>query len=314
MAADVTIRPMVAGDVDAADRVTRIAFGTFIGLAEPETMFGEMQHVRSRFAADPGRAWVATLDGEVVGSVLATRWGSYASFGPLTVTPSLWDQGIARRLLEPVVERFDAWGVRLGGLYTFAQSTKHVGLYQRFGFWPQYLTAIMSREVTVADARPGPTLYSALGTGERELALAGAAAVTDAIFEGLDVAPEIGAGDALALGDTIVVHDGSALCGFAVCHLGAGEAGAGNCFVKFAAVSPGRGAGERFEALLHAVEALASQRGLTHVVAGVNLARHDAYRRMLALGYRARMQGVIMQRPNDPGYCRPDVHVIDDLR
>jgi hypothetical protein len=50
------------------------------------------------------------------------------------------------------------------------------------------------------------------------------------------------------------------------------------------------------------------------VVAGVNLARHDAYRRMLALGYRPRMQGVIMQRPNDPGYCRPDVLVIDDLR
>lgn len=277
-------------------------------------MFGEMQHVRSRFAADPDRAWVATVDGEVVGSVLATHWGSYASFGPLTVAPALWDRGIAQRLLEPVVERFDAWGAALGGLYTFAQSTKHVGLYQRFGFWPQHLTAIVGLEVTAAGAVTAPALFSAPGERDREHVLACCAAVTDAIYEGLDVGLEIRAADSLALGDTVLIHGDSALTGFAVCHLGAGEAGAGNCFVKFAAVAPGADAGLRFEALLHAIEALASQRALTSVVAGVNLARHAAYRRMLALGYRSRMHGVIMQRPNDPGYCRPDVHVIDDLR
>ena len=44
------------------------------------------------------------------------------------------------------------------------------------------------------------------------------------------------------------------------------------------------------------------------------MARHDAYRRMLARGYRTFLQGVVMQRPNQPGYCRPDVHAIDDLR
>jgi hypothetical protein len=26
------------------------------------------------------------------------------------------------------------------------------------------------------------------------------------------------------------------------------------------------------------------------------------------------LEGVIMQRPNEPGYCRPDAYVIDDLR
>jgi hypothetical protein len=35
---------------------------------------------------------------------------------------------------------------------------------------------------------------------------------------------------------------------------------------------------------------------------------------MLARGYRARLEGLIMQRPNEPGYCRSDVYVIDDLR
>jgi hypothetical protein len=31
------------------------------------------------------------------------------------------------------------------------------------------------------------------------------------------------------------------------------------------------------------------------------MARHHAYRRLLARGYRTWLEGVIMQRPNDPG-------------
>jgi hypothetical protein len=102
--------------------------------------------------------------------------------------------------------------------------------------------------------------------------------------------------------------------GLAVCHLGAGEAGSGTCFIKFAAVASGTRAGERFERLLDACEALAAARGLDRIVTGINTARHDAYRRLLARGYRSWLEGVIMQRPNEPGYCRADVYVLDDLR
>jgi hypothetical protein len=138
--------------------------------------------------------------------------------------------------------------------------------------------------------------------------------VTNALFEGLDLGHEIRATHAQALGDTVLLHDDTDLVGFAVCHCGAGEAGSGACFVKFAAVRPGPEAGDLFERLLDACEALAGERGLQRMVAGVNAARHDAYRRLLARGYRVWLEGVIMQRPNEPGYCRPDVYVIDDLR
>ena len=47
---------------------------------------------------------------------------------------------------------------------------------------------------------------------------------------------------------------------------------------------------------------------------GVNLARHDAYRLLLDRGYRAFLQGVAMQRPNEAGYNRPDVFALDDWR
>jgi hypothetical protein len=35
---------------------------------------------------------VAEADGDVVGSVFATRWGAFGFFGPLTVHIELWDR------------------------------------------------------------------------------------------------------------------------------------------------------------------------------------------------------------------------------
>ena len=310
---DVSIRPLQEGDLDAADRVMRIAFGTFLGAPDPMMVFGDMDYVRSRFAAEPSWAFAAELDGEVVGSNFATRWGSFGFFGPVTVRVDLWDRGIAGRLMQPIMDLFDQWQVRQAGLFTFPQSPKHIGLYQKFGFWPQYLTPLMERQVTPTGGREYST-YSEVSDGDQSAVLRACRDVTDAIFEGLDVGHEIRATAAQALGDTVLLHDDSELVGFAVCHCGAGEAGSGACFVKFAAVRPGPEAGDLFERLLDACEALAGERGLQRMVAGVNVARHDAYRRLLARGYRVWLEGVIMQRPNEPGYCRPDVYVIDDLR
>jgi hypothetical protein len=84
--------------------------------------------------------------------------------------------------------------------------------------------------------------------------------------------------------------------------------------VKFGAVRPGAAAGAEFEELLGACERFAASRGVGRVVAGVSTARHDAYRRLLARGYRTALTGVRMHRPNLPGYSREDVYVIDDLR
>jgi hypothetical protein len=44
------------------------------------------------------------------------------------------------------------------------------------------------------------------------------------------------------------------------------------------------------------------------------MARHDAYRRLLSRGFRTWLQGVAMEKPNEPGYNRPDVYLIDDWR
>jgi hypothetical protein len=79
-------------------------------------------------------------------------------------------------------------------------------------------------------------------------------------------------------------------------------------------VRPGRAAAAAFEKLLDACECYAALAGAAMLVAGTNTARIEAYRALLARGFRTLMQGVIMQRGNEEGYNRPGVFAIDDWR
>src|SRR5262249_26376408 len=131
----------------AADRVLRLAFGTFIGLPDPASFMGDAAYVLTRWRSDPTAAFVAELNGEIAGSNFATNWGSFGYFGPLTIRPDLWDQGLGKRLMEPIMDRFQQWGTKHAGLFTFAHSQKHIGLYQKFGFWPRFLTAVLAKTI-----------------------------------------------------------------------------------------------------------------------------------------------------------------------
>ena len=311
----VTVQPLAADQLDEAERVFRLAFGTFLGVPEPLEFTGDCAYIRTRWQADPSAAWAALDGGELVGSNFATHWGSFAFFGPLSVRPTHWDAGVGRRLLDATMERFAAWPLAQAGLFTFPQSPKHLALYQRYGFAPQYLTAVAGRDVAQRGAVVREECFSA-HTGEQRLALLGECrALTDAIFAGLDVAVEIRAVYEQALGDTLLLRQDGALRGFAVCHAGPGtEAGSGACYVKFGAVAGGSDAARRFAALLDLCERYAAQRGAAQLIAGVNTAREPAYRALLGHGFRSFLQGVAMQRPSQPGFNRPDVWLLDDWR
>jgi GNAT superfamily N-acetyltransferase len=312
---DISVRPLQEGDLPVADRLMRLAFGTFLGLPEPTSFMGDTDYVRTRWRAAPDAAFGAEVNGELVSSNFATNWGSLGFFGPLTVRPDLWDQGVGRRLIEPVIECFARWGTKQAGLFTFAQSQKHISLYQKFGFWPRFLTAIMSEPVGQTGRGSQWTSFSAVPEGEREGVLLACRQLTDAIYEGLDVTAEIRAVAAQGLGDTVLLWGDRGLDGLAVCHCGPGtEAGSGNCYVKCGAMGPTPTAEQDFDRLLKACEEMAAEKNLSRLVAGVNTARHEAYRRMLERGFRTDLQGVAMQRPNEPGYNRPGVYLIDDWR
>jgi len=244
-----------------------------------------------------------------------TRWGSFAYFGPLTVLPEYWDRGVAQRLLEATMSIFDKWGVRHTGLFTFPQSAKHVDLYQKFGYWPRYLTALMSHAPeTNPKHTAAPTLLSVLPKSQREEAIQACGKLTNKIDKGLDLGGEIRAVLAQRSGDVVLTYTRGVVDAFAICLHGPGsEGGEKLCYVKFGAARGGAGAGHRFAKLLEACDAFAASRGVA-IEAGVSLAREDAYRRMRAHGYRVTLQGVAMQRPHAEGFNRPNAYVIDDWR
>jgi len=309
------IRPLTAQDLSEAGRIIRLAFGTFLGAPEPEQFWADLDYTHTRWRADPTAAFGAELDGELVGSNFATRWGSVGLFGPVSVRPDRWDQDIGQRLMEPVMACFRTWGVQHVGLFTFAHSPKHVGLYQKYGFWPRFLTAVMSKPVAPGTNPGAWSQYAELPEREQAVCLRACRAVTESVYPGLDVEREIRAVHAQTLGDTVLLWEDQELVGFAVCHCGSGtEAGHEKCYIKFGAVPPGPTAEARFARLLDACEALATERGLTRVEAGVNLGREEAYRVLRAHGFRTDFQGVTMHQPNEPGYHRPGVYVIDDWR
>jgi GNAT superfamily N-acetyltransferase len=316
---DVLIRPVVESDLDETRRIIRVAFATFLGLPPDDPRMGRDNDVAGpRWKADPASVVVAEHGGKLIGSNFATNWGSFGFFGPLTVEPEYWNRGVAQQLLGPTMEVFERWGSRHLGLFTFPHSPKHMALYQKFGFWPRDLVAVMAKPVSEKPIVFGAETFrfSEAASGERPLILAECRELTNAIFDGLDVGIEIRAVGEQKLGDTVLVRDGGKLAAFAVCHSGPGsEAGSGVCYVKFAAVRPGRRASEAFERLLDAVEAYARAANAPKMTAGVNLARREAFQALIARGFRTEMQGVAMETGDaTAGYNRAGVYILDDWR
>jgi hypothetical protein len=139
--------------------------------------------------------------------------------------------------------------------------------------------------------------------------------LTDEIYEGLDVSWEIRSVADQGLGETVILRDESRLTGFAICHCGPRtEAGSDTCYIKFGAVRGGPAAKRNFEDLLRACEEMAAKDGLKRIVAGMNLGRDQASRKMFEYGFRSEFQGVAMHRRNEPGYNRSSVYLIDDWR
>jgi GNAT superfamily N-acetyltransferase len=241
-------------DLPEAARIVRVAFGTYFGAPDPDTFWNDRDYVYGRQPAAHVASFGAKLDGKLVGSNFVTNWGSVAFFGPLTVHPDLQERGVARALLARTIEQFDSWGTAHAGLFTFSHSAKHVALYQKYGFYARFLTAVMSAKA-VQKTAPGWSRFSELSQAQREEALQLCRGVTETIYPGLDLSGEIAATHAQGLGDTVLLGGAGGIAAFGVCHYGPrSEAGAGHCFIKFGAVRDGPSAEQDYLRLLDACE------------------------------------------------------------
>jgi GNAT superfamily N-acetyltransferase len=311
----IIIRGLKERELGEADTLVRLAFGTFLGLPDPSSFRAGIDYVHNNWYADPSAVFAAFEDRKLLGVSIAHTWGSLGYFGPLAVHPDYWNRGIGKLLIGPVIDFFGQRGIQRAGLFTHAGSTRHLGLYQKFGFWPRFLTAIMGKTLLAGSQRQPAITFSQLTAGEQKQFLAESSSLTDEILNGLSVEKEVSAVHARSLGDTAIVRDHTRLAGFAVCHCGPGtEAGNDICLVKFGAARPGPGAAEAFSMLLAACEALAAARGMKVLTASINTARHEAYRVLLEQGFSTHILGVTMHRPNEEFYSRPGVFLMDDWR
>ena len=99
-------------------------------------------------------------------------------------------------------------------MFTFPHSTKHVGLYQKFGYWPEYLTALMVRGIeaepsepeTKSEGRIARSILSRLSKGEQEKAIKACRKLSDGIEKSLDLSEEIRSVLAQHTGDVVLAY------------------------------------------------------------------------------------------------------------
>ena len=293
-------------DLPEAERIFRVAFGTFLGAPDPELFWADRDYVYGRQRAPHVASFGATLNGKIVGSNFATKWGSVGFFGPITAS------GFARARHCPGIACQNYGTIRRLGnaarraIHLRAEREPGVGLYQKYGFYARFLTAIMSSPVAPRQSTAGWSRFGELNVAQQNEALLSCQDIADTLYPGLDLTEEIRATHAQGLGDTVLLEGPGGIAAFAVCHYGPrSEAGAGACFIKFAAVRAGASAEQDYLRLLDACEALALAVRTPSLLAGANMARNEAYRHLVARGFRTEIQGVTMHRHNDPGLATP---------
>jgi N-acetylglutamate synthase-like GNAT family acetyltransferase len=310
----ISIRPLTEGDLPEARAILRRAFATQFGMP-PDTFWTDRDFVTGRWMTDPSLAFGAWIEDRLVGSSLGAAWGSLGVFGPISTDPDTWNRGTARHLIRPVLERLKVLGARHIACFTIAESTKHITLYQKFGCWPRFLTAVMTRSVEGNETPADSTRYSSIAGGDQAHWLDTCRALTTEVRDGLDLTAEIRTAHSHGYGDTVFLTEGSLVQAVAVCEYGPkSPAGAGSCLIRFAAVRPDSENEMRFGQLLIACARLAADEGLKQLVACVNASRPKAYRYLLSMGFRALRNGVTMHCPNEDAYNQTASYILDDLR
>jgi len=114
---DVTVRKLAERDVADAAAVQRDAFddhdrrlGEPVPETTPERIEGQERRIQHFLVHDPDGAWVAEVDGRVVGVVLALKRDRLWGLSLLVVDPSLQSRGLSRRLLEATLAYADPQG------------------------------------------------------------------------------------------------------------------------------------------------------------------------------------------------------------
>src|SRR5579863_9935843 len=77
----IKVGPLKQSELGEADRIVRLAFGTLLGLPNPLDFMGDRNFMSPRWRSGHVKVIAAREGGRLIGSNVATQWGSFGFFG-----------------------------------------------------------------------------------------------------------------------------------------------------------------------------------------------------------------------------------------
>lgn len=240
--------------------------------------------------ADGGALCWRAGNGEIAAFNMVHRSGSEGWMGPLAVRQDFQGSGIGKEVVRRGVEWLKDAGSTVIGLETMPRTLDNIGFYSTQGFVPGRLTLTTTLEA--AGTPSPPRLYGRLSSAEKERALEECRQLLDGLCPGYDHTREIALTDELALGDTLLLRDGQALVGFALCHtvpLVEGRVREELRVLKLALADQ-----RYFEEMALTLRDFARRSGTRRVAIRIQGEYAEAYRQLIALGGRVRWSDLRM--------------------
>ncbi|HET7790669.1 MAG TPA: GNAT family N-acetyltransferase [Gemmatimonadales bacterium] len=288
-------------DIDGLNRVFADAFTDryrrdgLVGVRVPH-LNREVWRYALEDAGDGAMVW-RDESGAVAAFNVAHRSGAEGWMGPLAVRPDRQGAGVGKTVVRTAADWLLDQGVAILGLETMPRTVENIGFYANLGFMPGFLTVTMTNEIATR-GHPAPVLLSSRKGADAEAALAAARELVAALSPGCDYSREHVLTAQLGLGDTTLVESGSGLDALALWHsvpLAEGKANDEVRVLKLAARDS-----RAFEGALSGVEAAAAKAGIRRVTVRCQTRYGEAFRRLVARGYRVRWTDLRMTFEGNP--------------
>jgi len=251
-------------------------------------------------AADGALLWRDDR-GHVVAFNMVHQSGREGWMGPLAVRTEFQGAGTGKEIVNRGIEWLKARGASVIGLETMPRTMDNIGFYSRLGFMPGRLTITTTLEAAYGD--PPAMLIGRLSNSSRDDVLAECRALVERLLPGYDYTREITLTHDLALGDTVLLYDGSTLIGLALAHtapLVEGRAREELRVLKLVLADE-----SRFVDLVRGITDFARRSGTRRVALRLQGEFLDAYHRVISLGGHVRWTDLRMSLA-DHGEKRPD--------
>jgi len=237
--------------------------------------------------------------GHVAAFNIAHRSGAEGWMGPLAVRPDRQGAGLGKTIVRTAVDWLLEQGVVTLGLETMPRTVENIGFYARLGFTPGHLTVTLTNDIATR-GHPAPVLLSGRKGAAGDAALEAARRLVASLTPGYDFTREILLTAELALGDTCLIDGADGFDALVLWHsapLADGRPSDEVRVLKLAARD-----GRAFDAALAATEAAAARAGIRRVAIRCQTRFDDAFRRLVARGYRVRWTDL---RMTYEGYAEP---------